>query len=56
MESFSDDGVKLETSNGLVITADEMEIKLPSRLIKNQRDIYLEQKRKFYDAIFKKEV
>ena len=55
MESFAEDGVKLQTSNGLVITADEMEVKLPSRLLKNQRDVYLEQKRKFYDAIFKKE-
>ena len=55
METFADTGVKLETSNGLVITADEMEIKLPERLLKNSQDDYYERRRKFYDAIFKKE-
>lgn len=55
METFADSGVKLETSNGLVITADEMEIKLPERLLKNSQDEYYEKRRKFYDAIFKKE-
>lgn len=55
MESFADTGVKLETPNGLVVTADEMEIKLPERLLKNRQDQYYEQRRKFYDAIFRKE-
>ena len=55
MEGYANNGVKLETSNGLVITADEMEVKLPSRLLKNKQDVYYEQRRKFYDAIFKKE-
>ena len=55
METYADTGVKLETSNGLVITADEMEVKLPERLIKNSQDRYYEQRRKFYDAIFRKE-
>lgn len=55
MESFADNGVKLETNNGLVITADEMEVKLPERLLKNKQDQYYEQRRKFYDAIFRKE-
>ena len=55
METYADTGVKLETSNGLVITADEMEVKLPERLLKNSQDRYYEQRRKFYDAIFRKE-
>lgn len=57
MESYSQDGVKLETSNGLVITADQMEVKLPERLLRkrNNQDLYYEQRKKFYDSIFKKE-
>ena len=55
METYADGGVKLETSNGLVITADEMEVKLPERLLRNKQDQYYEQRRKFYDAIFRKE-
>ena len=55
METYADNGVKLETPNGLVITADDMEVKLPERLLKNKQDQYYEQRRKFYDAIFRKE-
>lgn len=55
METFADTGVKLETSNGLVVTADEMEVKIPQRLLKNRQDVYYEQRKKFYDAIFNKE-
>lgn len=57
MESYADAGVKLETSNGLVITPDEMEVKLPERLLRNRnsQDDYYEKRRKFYDAIFRKE-
>lgn len=55
METFADTGVKLETSSGLVITADEMEVKLPERLLKNSKDDYYERRKKFYDAIFRKE-
>ena len=55
METFADTGVKLETPNGLVVTADEMEVKLPERLLRNKQDQYYEQRRKFYDAIFRKE-
>lgn len=55
METFGDSGVKLETSNGLVITPDEMEVKIPQRLLKNRQDLYYEQRKKFYDAIFNKE-
>lgn len=58
MESFAEDGVKLETSNGLVITADQMEVKLPESLLrkrKNKQDLYYEQRKKFYDSVFKKE-
>ena len=55
METFADTGVKLETPNGLVITADEMEVKLPERLLKNNQDKYYDQRRKFFDAIFRKE-
>lgn len=55
MESFSEDGVKLTNGDGLTITPDEMEIKLPDRLLKNRQDRYYEQRKKFYDSIFKKE-
>lgn len=55
MEGYAGNGVKLETQNGLIITADEMEVKLPERLLKNKQDVYYEQRKKFYDAIFKKE-
>lgn len=55
METFADTGVKLETPNGLVITADEMEIKLPERLLQNNQDKYYNQRRKFFDAVFRKE-
>jgi len=55
METYADSGVKLQTNNGLVITADEMEVKLPERLLKNKQDIYYEQRKKFFNAIFNKE-
>lgn len=55
MESFADNGVKLTNGDGLVITPDEMEIKLPDRLLKNNQDKYYEQRKKFYDSIFNKE-
>lgn len=55
MESFAEDGVKLTNNDGLVITPDEMEIKLPDRLLKNRQDRYYEQRKKFYDSIFTKE-
>ena len=54
-QSFSEDGVKLTNGDGLTITPDEMEIKLPDRLLKNRQDRYYEQRKKFYDSIFKKE-
>lgn len=55
METFSDTGARFETSNGLVITADEMEVKLPERLLRNKQDVYYEQRKKFFNAIFNKE-
>lgn len=55
METYADSGVKLETSSGLVITADEMEVKLPERLLRNKQDEYYEKRRKFFNAIFQKE-
>lgn len=54
METFSDDGVKLTNGDGLTITPDEMEIKLPDRLLKNNQDKYYEQRKKFFDSIFNK--
>lgn len=54
METFSNDGVRFTNNDGLTITADEMEIKLPERLLKNSQDRYYEQRKKFYDSIFKK--
>lgn len=56
MESFSDNGVSISNGDGLIMTPDQMEIKLPSRLIKNRQDKYYEQRKKFYDSVFKKEV
>lgn len=55
METFSEDGVKLSNGDGLTITPDEMEIKLPNRLLKNKQDVYYEQRKKFFDSIFNKE-
>lgn len=55
METFANDGVRFETNNGMVITADDMEVKLPDRLLKNSQDRYYEQRRKFFNAIFNKE-
>ena len=55
MNSFAEDGVKLTNGDGLTITADEMEIKLPDRLLQKNQSKYYEQRRKFFDSIFKKE-
>ena len=55
METFSESGTRFETPNGLVVTADEMEVKLPERLLRNSQDVYYEQRRKFFNAIFNKE-
>ena len=54
METFADNGVKYTNNDGIVITADEMEVKLPERLLKNSQDAYYDQRRKFFDAIFHK--
>lgn len=54
MESFADDGVRFTNNDGLVITPDEMEIKLPDRLLKERQSKYYEQRKKFYDSIFNK--
>lgn len=54
MESFAEDGARFTNNDGLTITADEMEIKLPERLLKNRQDQYYEQRKKFYDSIFNK--
>lgn len=53
MESYAESGVRLETSNGAIITADEMEIRLPDSLLRKQQE-YQEQRKKFYNAIFNK--
>ena len=57
MESFADNGVSLHTADGLYITPDQMEVKLPERLLRkrNKMDQYYEQRKKFYDSVFKKE-
>lgn len=55
MESFAETGPRFETSNGLIVTADEMEVKLPERLLKNRQDLYYEQRKKFFNAVFNKE-
>lgn len=54
METFANDGVRFTNNDGMVITADEMEVKLPERLLRNSQDVYYEQRRKFFDAIFNK--
>lgn len=54
METFAETGVKLETSSGLIITPDEMEVKLPERLLKNRQDEYYEQRKKFFNSVFNK--
>lgn len=57
MESFSKNGVKITNGDGLTMTPDQMEIKLPERLLKkrNERNAYYEQRKKFYDSVFRKE-
>lgn len=54
METFAETGVRLETSSGLIITPDEMEVKLPERLLKNRQDEYYEQRKKFFNSVFNK--
>lgn len=54
METFADNGVKFTNNDGLTITADEMEIKLPDRLLQSRKDRYYEQRKRFYDSVFKK--
>ena len=56
MDSIADHGLKLSNGDGLTITADEMEIKLPDRLMKSRQEKYYEQRRKFYESVFKKEI
>ncbi len=55
METFAETGVRLKTSSGNIITADEMEIRLPDRLLKNKQNEYYEQRKKFFNSVFKKE-
>lgn len=59
MESFADNGVKFDNGDGLTITADQMEVKLPERFMnkhrKNMQDLYYEQRKKFYESVFRKD-
>lgn len=55
METFAETGVRFETSNGITITPDCMEVRLPDRLLKNRQDVYYDQRKKFFNAIFNKE-
>lgn len=55
MNTFSESGVRLTDGNGLTITPDEMEIKMPEKLIRSNQSKYMEQKRKFYESVFRKE-
>lgn len=59
MQTFANDGVKLTNGDGLTITADQMEVKLPERFMtkhkKNKQDLYYEQRKKFYETIFRKD-
>lgn len=55
MKTFADTGVKLTDNDGLTITPDEMEIKVPSRLLNTNRTKYMEQRQKFFDSVIRKE-
>lgn len=57
MESFSENGVKITNGDGLTMTPDQMEIRLPERLLRkrNKQDLYYEQRKKFYDSVFRKD-
>lgn len=59
MESFAENGVKFTNGDGLTITPDQMEVKLPERFMnkhrKNMQDMYYEQRKKFYESVFRKD-
>lgn len=58
LNNFSNNGVGIQTSNGLIVTADQMEIKVPDSILKrrsqNQQDLYRQQRIKFYNSIMSK--